>query len=129
MKAFFEDYDSEYARFVDKLFVNRSMGDEGLVHAALGITSEAGELLDAIKKMWAYNQDLDRENVIEELGGMEFYMQALRTRIGVSRTEVINYNVAQLRRRYPQGYTDRAAKERADKADEFGPNNRPATAA
>jgi NTP pyrophosphatase (non-canonical NTP hydrolase) len=116
VKAFFEDYDSEYARFVDRLFVNRSLGDEGLVHSAIGIAGEAGEILDAIKKIWVYNAAIDRENLIEELGDLEFYMQALRTRIGVSRTEVINANVSKLQRRYPKGYTDRAARERLDKA-------------
>jgi hypothetical protein len=47
-------------------------------HHATGISGEAGELLDAIKKVMIYNKPLDRENVIEELGDLEWYMEGLR---------------------------------------------------
>lgn len=35
-----------------------------LIHAVLGISGEAGELLDAVKKFSIYNKPLDRENVV-----------------------------------------------------------------
>ena len=35
------------------------------LHMAVGISGEAGELLDAIKKFVVYNKLLDRENVVE----------------------------------------------------------------
>ena len=88
-----------------------------LLHAAVGISGEAGELLDAVKKAAIYNKPIDRENVIEELGDLEFYMEQLRQRIGVSRGETLAANIAKLSVRY-QGlrYTDQAAQDRADKA-------------
>src|SRR6187551_2079419 len=46
-----------------------------LMHAAIGIASEGGEILDCVKKYIIYNKDLDRDNLIEELGDMEFFMQ------------------------------------------------------
>lgn len=39
-----------------------------LLHMAVGVSGEAGELLDAIKKATIYNKPLDVENMIEELG-------------------------------------------------------------
>ena len=39
-----------------------------LLHMAVGISGEAGELLDAIKKNAIYGRALDVNNVIEELG-------------------------------------------------------------
>ncbi len=107
--------DGPYAGFVDGLFVNRSDGADGLMHAAVGIAGEAGEILDAIKKHWVYNRPIDRENLIEELGDLEFYMQAMRNLIDVTRDEVIDTNVKKLGKRYPQGYTDFHAAERLDK--------------
>lgn len=48
---------------------------------------------------------------------LEFYMEQLRQRIGVSREETLGANIAKLSVRY-QGlrYTDQAAQDRADKA-------------
>ncbi len=111
---------AEYAAFVDGLFVNRREGQDGIMHAAIGVAGEAGEILDAVKKMWVYNQPLDRKNIIEELGDIEYYLQALRSVLYISRDSVIDLNVAKLRKRYPHGYTDAAAKARADKNDTRG---------
>ena len=41
---------------------------DDLMHAALGLSGEAGEFADAIKKHLVYGRELDRENAIEELG-------------------------------------------------------------
>lgn len=91
-----------------------------MLHAAVGIAGEAGELLDAVKKCVVYNKPLDRENVIEELGDLEFYMQALRARLQISRDLTLDCNMAKLQKgknaRYANGYTDEAAQARADKA-------------
>lgn len=37
---------------------------------ATGVSGEAGELLDAVKKSVVYKKPLDRENVVEELGDL-----------------------------------------------------------
>lgn len=87
-----------------------------MLHMAVGIAGEAGELLDAIKKAVIYCKPLDKENVIEELGDLEFYMEGLRQAVGVYRSEVIEHNVSKLTVRYKDGYSDEAAQTRADKA-------------
>jgi NTP pyrophosphatase (non-canonical NTP hydrolase) len=91
-------------------------GDKAhLLHMSVGISGESGELLDAIKKHVIYNKPIDLENVIEELGDLEFYMEGLRQGLGISREETIDANIAKLGVRYAQGYSDKAAQERADK--------------
>ena len=89
-----------------------------LLHAAIGVSGEAGELLDAIKKHVIYNKPLDLANVIEELGDIEFYLQMMRTALRIEHHEIIEANVSKLSKRYPQGYTDRDAIQRKDKQDE-----------
>jgi NTP pyrophosphatase (non-canonical NTP hydrolase) len=87
------------------------------LHMAVGISGEAGELLDAIKKVAVYNKPLDRENVIEELGDLEFYMQGLRDSLGITREETLEANMSKLSVRYAgYQYSDQAAQNRADKA-------------
>lgn len=87
-----------------------------LLHAAIGIAGEAGELLDAIRKHIFDGQPLDRENVIEELGDLCFYLEAAMQVVKAFRYEVEQENQAKLSKRYESGYSDKAAQERADKA-------------
>lgn len=89
-----------------------------LLHMAVGVSGEAGELLDAVKKATIYNKPLDHENMVEELGDLEFYMSRVRQLIGVSRDEVLKNNYAKLSKRYAKGqYSNEQAQERADKED------------
>ena len=106
----------DYSDFVAALFKDMGSDIDNLAHAAMGISGEAGELLDAIKKHWAYGKPLDKENVIEELGDLEFYMQAMRIQLGIPRFFIISKNVEKLSKRYHTGkYSDAQAVMRADK--------------
>jgi len=87
-----------------------------LLHMALGICGEAGELLDAVKKLAIYQKPLDVANVIEELGDLEFYMEGLRQGILVSREMCVEGNIKKLTKRYGEKYSNSAAQLRADKA-------------
>ena len=87
------------------------------LHMIMGICGEAGELLDAVKKAVIYRKNLDRTNVIEELGDIEFYLEGFRQSVGISRDETIKENMDKLSKRYAKiAYTDEAAQTRADKA-------------
>ena len=108
--------EDDYSEFVAARFTKRCTGEDGLMHCAVGISGEGGELLDAVKKLWVYGKPLDRQNAIEELGDIEFYAAAMRSLLDVSREEVIAQNVAKLSKRYPTTYTDELAIARLDKA-------------
>jgi NTP pyrophosphatase (non-canonical NTP hydrolase) len=104
-----------YDRFVAKLL--KPLPDQlNACHIALGITGEAGELADAIKKEYIYNKPRDLANIIEELGDLEFYLQAAYDHYGLTRDKVIQDNATKLQKRYAKlYYTDEAAIARADK--------------
>ena len=89
------------------------------LHMVVGISGEAGELLDAIKKAVIYRKPIDMENVIEELGDLEFYMEGLRQSFGITRSQTLSQNITKLSKRY-EGlkYTNEAAQLRADKQHE-----------
>lgn len=95
-------------------------GTAHTLHMTIGIAGGAGELLDAVKKHVIYNKPLGIQNVIEELGDLEFYMEGLRQGLGITRAEVLAHNIAKLSIRYNKGsYSDKAAQTRADKAPAF----------
>jgi len=85
-------------------------------HMAIGVSGEAGELLDAIKRNTIYQKPLDIENVIEELGDLEFYMEGLRQSLNITRERTIVANIEKLGKRYSSGnYSNAQAQDRADK--------------
>lgn len=114
-----------YDQFVTRLF-KADTREQMFNHAALGVCGEAGELADAIKKHIHYNHPLDkelkgknqtlRENIIEELGDLRFYIQTVMNLVGISETQILQYNAAKLGKRYADlTYSDSAAIMRADK--------------
>lgn len=114
---------NEYAKMVEALVkpgeaILSEMNPQQahLLHMAVGISGEAGELLDAIKKHVVYQKPLDMENVIEELGDLEFYMEGLRQSLNLCRQQCLDANVIKLSKRYAQAcYTNEQAQARADK--------------
>lgn len=86
------------------------------LHMAAGSSGEAGELLDAIKKWAIYQKPLDLNNVIEELGDLEFYLEGLRRGLCISREQTLMHNMEKLAKRYPSyRYSNADAIARADK--------------
>ena len=81
----------------------KSLGNENsdLMHMAAGISGESGEVLDIIKKTFAYSKPLDRAHLIEEIGDAMFYVNGLLELIGVEMSEVLEKNIAKLEARYP----------------------------
>lgn len=87
-----------------------------LVHMALGIFGEAGELLEAVANYILRGKPLDMSNAREELGDLEFYLEGIRQNLGLQRDELLEANMAKLSERYEGfNYSDTAAIERADK--------------
>lgn len=87
-----------------------------LWHMASCIPGEAGELFDAVKKHVIYGKELDRENVIEELGDLEFYLEGLRQILNITRPECLAHNIGKLSKRYESlTFSNEAAQKRADK--------------
>jgi len=90
-----------------------------LLHMAVGISGEAGELLDAIKKYTMYNKPMDMDNVIEELGDLEFYMEGLRQVLRLSRETTLSENIEKLGKGYSSGsFSNQEAQERKDKEND-----------
>jgi len=101
--------------------------DKHVLHMLLGLTGEVGELVDVFKRCLIYNQELDIDNALEELGDLEFYLAGLRNGLlmcgGQTRDQILEQNVAKLSTRYPDGYSNKAAADRADKVLDTAPEN------
>lgn len=77
---------------------------EGLASGALGLTGEAGEFAELIKKHLFHGLPLDRDACIKELGDVLWYVMYCAQYVGSSLEEVAVKNNEKLARRYPDGW-------------------------
>lgn len=85
-----------------------------LATLALGLTGEAGEVADIIKKHVGHGHPLDRTKLARELGDVLWYVAVLARDAGLSLEEVAAVNVAKLRARYPDGFSRAESINRVD---------------
>lgn len=88
-----------------------------LLHGAIGICTEAGELQDAIKRELFYGKKLDEVNVMEECGDLLWYIAITLDAAGFTMEEAMEKNIAKLRKRYPKKYSHEKALGRDHKAE------------
>lgn len=60
-------------------------------HMASCIPGEAGELVTPLAQHALFGVPLDRENVVEELGDIEFYVEGLRAPLNIIRGTTLEY--------------------------------------
>jgi NTP pyrophosphatase (non-canonical NTP hydrolase) len=77
-----------------------------------GLSDEIGELNSALKKWLEYDQPLDRENIIEEVGDCLWRLAQIAKSCNFDLEEAANANIHKLQKvRYKDGYSDEAAAE------------------
>lgn len=95
--------------------MNERLNDDGLkrlLHAGIGLSTEAGEFLDALKKHIFYGKELDKVNLAEEMGDLFWYMAIVADELGFEFEEVMEKNIAKLKARYGEKFTEEAAEKR-----------------
>lgn len=75
-----------------------------MANAALGLTGEAGEVADEIKKFLFHGHPLNPEKVVKELGDVLWYVALMADLLNVSLDFVMEHNIEKLKRRYPDGF-------------------------
>lgn len=80
-----------------------------LLHAAIGLGTEAGELLDNVKRVLFYGKSADDVNVLEECGDALWYISLALTACGYTMSQAMELNMLKLKARYPDGWTQDAA--------------------
>lgn len=86
--------------------------NEFILHGALGISTEAGEILDAVKKSIFYGKPFDLVNLQEEIGDCFWYLAILAKEAGMSFEDIMAQNINKLKTRYPDKFTEEKALNR-----------------
>ena len=83
-----------------------------LLHSAMGISTEAGELLDMLKKHIFYGKPIDFPNAKEEIGDALWYSAIAIDVLKTTLDEVMSVNIEKLKARYPEKFTSENALNR-----------------
>ena len=85
-----------------------------IANHAMGPAGEAGELVDLLKKLLFYGHDVDRTKVRDEIGDVLWYLARLAADFNLDLGACAEANVAKLKRRYPEGFSEKASQARVD---------------
>lgn len=95
-----------YSKAIERTMPDGLNEREKLSMLGLGIAGEAGEIVDSLKKVIYHGHDLDREELIKELGDLEWYVTHLKKYFEISGDIVRIRNIEKLNGRYPQGFSE-----------------------
>ena len=71
-----------------------------VLNGVLGLTGEAGECADIVKKVLFQGHELDKEHLKGELGDVLWYIAETASGLGISLEEVAQYNLDKLHKRF-----------------------------
>ncbi len=94
-------------------------------NAALGLTGEAGEVADIVKKAMYHGHGFQpahcpgEENgntykLALELGDIMYYVSIMAHELGYTLQDIAEMNIEKLAKRYPDGFSPEASQRRAD---------------
>lgn len=79
--------------------------NEILLNAILGLSGEVGEVADLVKKNKFQGHDLNKEDLLNELGDIAWYLAEAATALEVDLEVILQMNIDKLKARYPGGFS------------------------
>ena len=87
--------------------------DVRVFHAIVGMSTETGEIIEALLNSLETGEPLDRVNLLEEIGDLNWYQAIAIDALNGDMQNVLDVNIAKLVARYPDKFTDAAATTRS----------------
>ena len=70
----------------------------------LGLTGEAGETVELIKKYIGHGHEIDKTELTKELGDVLWYIANIAAAFGIPLGTIAERNINKLKTRYPEGF-------------------------
>lgn len=90
--------------------------DDHLMNAMLGLAGETGECCDLVKKCFFQDGREVRDKLTDELGDVLWYVAEAASALGLKLSDIAQYNVDKLRKRYPEGFSADKSLHREEEA-------------
>ena len=113
---------SEYPKLVERLNELEGQGADvsRLMTAAFGMSAEAGEFTEVVKKIFLQGKPYNEDNVFHmkrELGDLCWYLAQACIALDITFEEVLEMNYEKLSARYPEGAFDVYRSENRKEGD------------
>lgn len=95
---------NEYQKLALRTLNNKLSDKEVLINGVMGLCGESGEAIDIVKKHLSQGHELDKEKLANELGDIAWYLAETAYIIGYDLEDILNMNIAKLKKRYPDGF-------------------------
>ena len=102
----------QYQKDASRTFLSKEDKTIDIFHCIIGMQTELGELADAYKKHIYYGKDLDITNVSEEIFDLLWYAVNLARIEKIDLVKGMQNNIAKLKVRFPEKFTEQNAIER-----------------
>lgn len=89
--------------YQEKAFTTATAESQNIYYMTMGMTGEAGEIANKVKKVMRDGKQLDLEDIKHELGDVLWYVAGLATVLGIDLEDVANSNIAKLKSRKERG--------------------------
>lgn len=97
---------------IDFELLERLKDSVRIVHAIFGMLTELGEFADIFKKFIFYGKGFDHVNAGEEIGDLHWYLSLVYDDLEQDPVTILETNLAKLRKRFPEKFTQQYANER-----------------
>lgn len=90
-----------------------SNSEDMIMNGALGLSGEAGEFADLLKKHIFHKHEWDPVKFALELGDILWYVNLASVGLGYTLEEIAEMNIDKLRKRYPEGFDPKRSQDRS----------------
>ncbi|MGX7395330.1 MULTISPECIES: nucleoside triphosphate pyrophosphohydrolase family protein [Carnobacterium] len=102
---------NEYQKLANRTLYGN---EQVLTNCALGVASESGELVDLIKKYTFHGHDLNKKELVKEMGDVLWYLSQIAEWADIPFEDVAIQNIEKLKKRYPNGFSEERSRQRTD---------------
>jgi len=106
-----DEFLKDYQEFCKTIAGKYDNSEKEIFTWGLGVAGEAGDVAGCIKKTFSHGND-QKAGIKENLGDTLWYIAMICNFFGWNLTEILNENMDKLKKRYPQGFTEKDAGKR-----------------
>jgi NTP pyrophosphatase (non-canonical NTP hydrolase) len=92
-----------FNEYQKQAFTTATAESQNIYYMTLGLTGEAGEISNKVKKVMRDGKQLDLEDIKHELGDVLWYVAGLATLLNISLEDVADSNIHKLASRKARG--------------------------
>ena len=85
-----------------------------LLNALMGLCAESGEATDLLKKHLFQGHELNKDDLMKELGDVAWYLAEAAQALGEDLDTIFQMNIDKLQKRFPEGFDPKRSMKRKD---------------